>query len=70
MSRRLTVILLVLLVLVGAMSLKTAVAAHDGGSFTIAVGGAPQPPPLPDVGGAPQPPPIMDYSAGASVVNR
>jgi len=59
MSRRLTVILLAMLVLVGAMSLKTVVVAHSGGSVIMANGGAPQPPLPPGVwanGGAPQPP--------------
>ncbi len=44
MSRRLTVVLLAMLTLVGAMSLKTAVVAHGGGSVIMANGGAPQPP--------------------------
>jgi hypothetical protein len=61
MSRKLTVILLAMLVLVGAMGLKTAVVAHSDGSVIMANGGAPQPPtPWPPTfaknGGAPQPP--------------
>jgi hypothetical protein len=44
MSRRLTVLLLAMLALVGAMSLKTVVAAHSDGSVIMAVGGAPAPP--------------------------
>ena len=56
MSRKLTVLFLIMLVLVGAMSLKTVVAAHSDGSIVMAVGGAPQPPTPWQVGGAPQPP--------------
>jgi hypothetical protein len=61
MSRKLTVIFLAMLVLVGAMGLKTAVVAHSDGSVIMANGGAPQPPtPWPPTfaknGGAPQPP--------------
>jgi len=60
MSRKLTVVLLAMLVLVGAMSLRTVVATHGDGSVMMANGGAPQPPgPPPGVwanGGAPQPP--------------
>ena len=44
MSRRLTVILLAMLVLVGAMSLKTVVVTRGDGSLIMANGGAPQPP--------------------------
>lgn len=62
MSRKLTVILLAMLVLVGAMGLKTAVVTHSDGTVIMANGGAPQPPtpPWPPTqfknGGAPQPP--------------
>jgi hypothetical protein len=62
MSRKLTVILLAMLVLVGAMGLKTVVVAHSDGAVIMANGGAPQPPtPWPPTfakknGGAPQPP--------------
>ena len=56
MSRKLTVILLAMLVLVGAMSLKTAVVTHSDGSLIMAEGGAPQPPTPWRQGGAPQPP--------------
>jgi hypothetical protein len=44
MSRKLAVVFLAMLVLVGAMSLKTAVAAHGNGTVILANGGAPQPP--------------------------
>jgi len=72
MSRKFTVILVVMLVLVGAMSLKTAVVAHSDGSSLVAVGGAPVPPPQPDlsVGGAPVPPPQPDAVSGALAINR
>ncbi len=57
MSRKLTVILLAMLVLVGAMSLKTVVTTHaNGPAVVIAVGGAPAPTPW-QVGGAPAPTP-------------
>jgi hypothetical protein len=44
MSRRLTVVLLTMLVLVGAMSLKTVVVTHGDGSVIMANGSAPCPP--------------------------
>ena len=56
MSRKLTVILLVMLVLVGAMSLKTVVATHDDGSVITANGGGPVPPTPWKNGGGPVPP--------------
>jgi len=56
MSRKLTVVLLAMLVLVGAMSLKTVAVTHGGGSVIMANGGAPQPPVPWKNGGAPQPP--------------
>ena len=43
MSRRLVVLLLPMVVLVGAMGLKTAVTAHGDGSFMMANGAAPVP---------------------------
>jgi hypothetical protein len=60
MSRKLTSSLfLAMLVLAGAMSLKTVVAAHSNGAVMMANGGAPLPPPPPMManGGAPLPPP-------------
>ncbi len=45
MSRKLTVVLLAMLVLAGAMGLKTLVTTHADGSTVIAVGGAPAPTP-------------------------
>ena len=56
MSRKLTVVLLAMLVLVTAMSLKTAAVTHGDGSVVMANGGAPQPPVPWKNGGAPQPP--------------
>lgn len=56
MSRKATVVLLAMLVLVGAMSLKTVVVTHGDGSVIMANGGAPQPPVPWKNGGAPQPP--------------
>ena len=44
MSRKLSVILLAMLTLAGAMSLKTVVVAHGNGAMIMANGGAPQPP--------------------------
>jgi len=45
MSRRLTAVaFLAMLVLAGAMGLKTVVVAHSGNSVIMANGGAPQPP--------------------------
>ena len=45
MSRRLTTLLLAMLVLAGAMGLKTLVVAHRGGSVLIANGPEPYPKP-------------------------
>jgi hypothetical protein len=65
MSRKLTVILLVMLVLVGAMSLKTVVVTHGDGSVIMANGGAPEPPRPWKNGGAPEPPPMPWKNGGA-----
>lgn len=56
MSRRLTVLLLTMLVLVGAMSLKTVVVTHSDGSVIMANGGGPVPPTPWKNGGGPVPP--------------
>jgi hypothetical protein len=59
MSRKLTVIFLAMLVLVGAMGLKTVVVAHGDGSVMMANGGGgpvPPTPPLGNGGGGPVPP--------------
>ncbi len=56
MSRKLTVVLLAMLVLVGAMSLKTVVVAHGDGSVIMANGSAPLPPTPWKNGSAPLPP--------------
>lgn len=54
MSRKLTALLLAMLILAGAMGLKTVVAAHSNGTVMMANGGAPYPPSA--NGGAPYPP--------------
>ena len=59
MSRKLTSLLLAMLVLVGAMSLKTVVAAHSNSAVLIANGPAPVPPPSAWNGPAPVPPPAF-----------
>ncbi len=65
MQRWLTVVLLVMLVLAGAMGLRNLVSAHAG-PVTVASGGAPVPPTPWMSGGAPVPPtPWM--SGGAPV---
>ena len=56
MSRRLIVLFLSMLVLVGAMSLKTVVATHSDGSVIMANGGGPVPPSPWKNGGGPVPP--------------
>jgi hypothetical protein len=55
MSRRLVIVFLAMLVLVGAMSLKTVVVAHGDGSVIMANGGAPCPQVPWRNGGAPAP---------------
>jgi hypothetical protein len=66
MSRRLTALLLAMLVLVGAMGLKTAVAAHTDGTALMANGSAPVPPMPYKNGSAPVPP--MPYKNGSAPV--
>jgi hypothetical protein len=59
MSRKLTVILLAMLVLVGAMGLKTVAVTHGDGSVMMANGGGgpvPPTPPFRNGGGGPVPP--------------
>jgi hypothetical protein len=56
MSRKLTVVLLAMLVLVGAMGLKTVVVTHGDGSTIMANGSAPLPPNPWKNGSAPLPP--------------
>jgi len=46
MSRKLTVVLLSMLVLAGAMGLKTAVTAHGNGPAVLSANGAPVPTPF------------------------
>ena len=66
MSKKLVVVLLVMLVLVGAMGLKTLVTAHAGGSIMMAAGSAPVPPTPYKAGSAPVPP--TPYRAGSAPV--
>jgi hypothetical protein len=47
MSRKLAVVFLSMLVLAGAMGLKTVVTAHGNGSVLMANGSAPRPTPPP-----------------------
>jgi len=56
MSRKLTVILLVMLILTGAMGLKTIVASSSNGAVMMANGSAPVPPSPWKNGSAPVPP--------------
>ena len=62
MSRTLTAVLLALLVLVGAMGLKTVVMAHSDGAVMMANGSAPYPP-LSLNGSAPYPPLSLNGAA-------
>jgi len=55
-----------MLILAGAMSLKTVAAAQNNGAVMMANGGAPVPPPMMANGGAPVPPPMM-ANGGAPV---
>ena len=64
MSRKLTALLLVMLVLVGAMGLKTVVMAHSDGAMIAANGSAP-PPPAPYRNGS-APPPPAPYRNGSA----
>ncbi len=64
MSRKLAVVFLAMLVLVGAMSLKTVVVAHGDGSVIMANGGAPPPITPWKNGGAP--PPITPWKNGGA----
>jgi hypothetical protein len=67
MSRKLASLLLAMLVLVGAMSLKTVVAAHSDSSVMIAKNGSAPVPPMPfKNGSAPVPP--MPFKNGSAPV--
>jgi len=66
MSRKLAVVFLVMLVLTGAMGLKTVVTAHSGSSLIMANGASPVPI-TPYRNGA-SPVPITPYRNGASPV--
>ena len=66
MSRKLTALLLAMLVLAGAMSLKTVVTAHSNGTVMMANGSAPFPqPPLGRNGSAPFPQPPSERNGSA-----
>lgn len=69
MSRKLAVIFLTMLVLVGAMGLKTVVAAHSDGSLIMANGGGGPVPPTPwqNGGGGPVPPTSWKNGGGGPV---
>ena len=56
MSKQLAVVALAMLVLVGAMGLKSAVTSHDSGAVIMANGSAPTPPSPWKNGSAPTPP--------------
>ena len=64
MSRKLAVVFLAMVVLVGAMGLKTIVTAHADGSVIMANGAAPIPPATYKAGTAPNPP--TPYKAGTA----
>jgi hypothetical protein len=56
MSRKSASVLLAMLILVGAMGLKTVVASHENGAILMANGSAPVPPNPFKNGSAPVPP--------------
>jgi hypothetical protein len=64
MSRKLVVVLFVMVVLVAAMGLKTVVTAHGDGSVIMAQGASPVAPMLYKAGSSPAPP--TPYRAGSS----
>ncbi len=66
MSRKLAALLLAMLVLAGAMGLKTIVTGHSDSSVMMANGGGPFPPKPYRNGGGPFPPP--PYRSGSAVV--
>jgi hypothetical protein len=63
MSRKLAVLFLAMLILAGAMGLKTIVAGHNDGTVMMANGGAPVPMPKKN-GGAPVPMPKTPWKVG------
>jgi hypothetical protein len=64
MSRKLAVVLFVMVVLVAAMGLKTMVTAHGDGAVMMAAGSAPLPPTPWKAGSAPLPP--TPWKAGSA----
>jgi hypothetical protein len=71
MPRKAVSILLAMIVLVGAMGLKTVVASHDNGAILMANGSAPVPPkPFNFNGSAPVPPKPFNYDGSARVPSK
>jgi len=64
MSKKLAVVFLTMLILVGAMGLKTVVTAHGDGSLIMANGSSPAPPTPYKNGSSPAPP--TPYKNGSS----
>lgn len=64
MSRKLAVVFLAMLVLVGAMGLKTVVMAHGDGSLIMANGSSPAP--ITPYKNGSSPAPITPYKNGSS----
>jgi hypothetical protein len=67
MSRKLTALLLAMLVLAGAMGLKTIVTGHSDGTVMMANGGGPFPKPYRN-GGGPFPKPTPYRSSSTAVL--
>jgi butyrate kinase len=66
MSRKLAVVFLTMLILVGAMGLKTVVTAHGDGSVVMANGSSPVP--ITPYKNGSSPVPITPYKNGSSPV--
>jgi hypothetical protein len=69
MSRKLAVLFLAMLVLAGAMGLKTVVAGHNDGTVMMANGGGPAPMPKRN-GGGPAPMPKRNGGAPAPMPEK
>lgn len=65
MNRFLAIVVVVMLVLVGAMGLRTAAVAHAGNSPVIMANGGAPPPPVPWKNGGAPPPPVPWRNGGA-----
>ncbi len=70
MSRKLSALLLAMLILAGAMGLKTAIAGHSDGSVMMANGSAPFPKPSFRNGSAPFPKPVPQFANGSAALPR